>query len=303
MTVDFFKKIFREGNDVYYFNRWEAIFRFCKQDNEDLILMDEKEKVQLVLDEIGKREFGTIIKNYLIKKEKVKGQKSIEQILMDAFQEWTLSTILGKKYLVYDIETTGSLDDLSQMKFTLAYAMEPNDQHKMTYEYVSIDDLQEFVQKMLDFDGYIVGYNNIYFDNPVCIYNTNRTMEELQILNEKSIDLYVLIHTLTGKRMGLNKVSEALVGISKTLESGAEWEVLYQKYQESGEEKYLEELKQYCKNDVRMTALVLLYLMYFKKVFMEGEEVTFTLEDVISKANREIKESTAWGRMAQNIFE
>lgn len=128
-------------------------------------------------------------------------------------------------------------------------------------------------------------------------------MEDLQILNEKSIDLYVLIHTLTGKRMWLNKVSEALVGISKTLESGAEWEVLYQKYQESGEEKYLEDLKQYCKNDVRMTALVLLYLMYFKKIFMEGEEVTFTLEDVISKANREIKESTAGGRMAQNIFE
>lgn len=40
-----------------------------------------------------------------------------------------------------------------------------------------------------------------------------------------------------------------------------------------------------------MTALVLLYLMHFKKVFIEGEEVTFTLEDVISKANREIKEN------------
>lgn len=303
MTIDFFKKIFREGNDVYYFNRWEAVFRFCKEDNEDLILMDEKEKVQVVLDEVSKRSFQNIIKNYLIKKEKVKGQKSIEQILMDAFQEWTLSTILWKKYMVYDIETTGSLDDLSQMKFTVAYAMEPNEQHKMTYEYIGIENLQEFVQQMLDFDGYIVGYNNIYFDNPVCIFNTGRSEEDLQKLNEKSIDLYVLIHTLTGKRMGLNKVSEALVAVSKTLESGAEWEVLYQKYIESGDEKLLEELKQYCKNDVRMTALVLLYLMYFKKVFMEGEEVTFTLEDVVNKANREIKESTAWGRAAQNIFE
>ena len=49
--------------------------------------MDEKEKVQVVLDEVSKRSFQNIIKNYLIKKEKVKGQKSIEQILMDAFQE------------------------------------------------------------------------------------------------------------------------------------------------------------------------------------------------------------------------
>jgi hypothetical protein len=49
--------------------------------------MDEREKVQLLLDEQGKREFQSIIKNYLIKKEKIKGQKSIEHILMDSFQE------------------------------------------------------------------------------------------------------------------------------------------------------------------------------------------------------------------------
>ncbi|MEI8091274.1 MAG: hypothetical protein WCG98_03325 [bacterium] len=66
---------------------------------------------------------------------------------------------------------------------------------------------------------------------------------------------------------------------------------MYQKFIETGEEKYLEELKQYCKNDVRMTALVLLYLMHFKKVFMEGEEVTFSLEDIADKGNREIKET------------
>lgn len=290
MTTDFFKKIFREWDDVYYFSRWDAIFRFCKQANDDLILMDEKEKVQVVLDEQGKRDFQNIIKNYLIKKEKVKWQKSIEQLLMDAFQEGQFNALLGKKYLVYDIETTGSLDDLSQMKFTIGYAMQPNEQGKMIYEYVDQENLNDFVQKMLDFDGYIVWYNNIWFDNPVCMFNTHRDQKDLELLNSKSIDLYVLIHTLTGKRMWLNKVSEALVWVSKTLESGAEGEGLYQKFLETGEEKYLEELKQYCKNDVRMTALVLLYLMYFKKVFIEGEEVLFSIEDIINKSNRETKE-------------
>ena len=300
--MDFFKKIFKEGEDVYYFNRWEAIFRCSQLPNEDLVLMDEREKVQLVLDEQGKRDFQNVIKNYLIKKEKVNGQKSIENILLDAFQSGVLSNILGKSYLVYDIETIWSLDDLSQMKFTLAYSMEPNSQNKMTYEYIDPNNLDSFVQKMLDFDGYIVWYNNIWFDNPVCIFNTERWPEDLQKLNEKSIDLYVLIHALTGKRMWLNKVSEALVGVSKTLESGAEGEVLYQKYLESGDEKHLETLKQYCKNDVRMTALVLLYLMYYKKVFIEEEEITFTLEEVIEKANREIKEEKWWNSQ-QNIFE
>ena len=79
--------------------------------------------------------------------------------------------------------------------------MEANEQHKMTYEYIDEAGLETFVQKMLDWDGYIVGFNNIWFDNPVCIYNTGRSDEDLKCLNEKSIDLYVLIHALTGKRM------------------------------------------------------------------------------------------------------
>jgi hypothetical protein len=58
------------------------------------------------------------------------------------------------------------------MKFILAYSMEANEQHKMTYEYIDEEGLEAFVQKMLDWDGYIVGFNNIWFDNPVCIYNT-----------------------------------------------------------------------------------------------------------------------------------
>jgi hypothetical protein len=79
--------------------------------------------------------------------------------------------------------------------------MYPNDQNKMTYEYIDANNLNDFVQKMIDRDGYIVGFNNIRFDNPVCIYNTGKSEEDLQKLNEKSIDLYVLIHALTGKRM------------------------------------------------------------------------------------------------------
>jgi len=41
----------------------------------------------------------------------------------------------------------------------------------MKYEYIDQEGLKKFVEKMVNFDGYIVGYNNIGFDNPVCIYN------------------------------------------------------------------------------------------------------------------------------------
>jgi hypothetical protein len=42
------------------------------------------------------------------------------------------------------------------MKFILAYSMEANEYHKMTYEYIDEAGLAAFVQKMLDWDGYIV---------------------------------------------------------------------------------------------------------------------------------------------------
>jgi len=63
----------------------------------------------------------------------------------------------------------------------------------------------------------------------------------------------------------------------------------------------LEEFKRYCKNDVRMTALIFLYFMHFKKIFIEGEEVTFTLEDIIEKSCQEVK--TTSHMIGQNMFE
>jgi hypothetical protein len=161
----------------------------------------------------------------------------------------------------------------------------------MEYEYISQDNLADFVQKMIDFDWHIVWYNNIWFDNPVCVYNCGWTQAHLDEINKKTIDLYVFLNKLTGKRLWLNKVATALVGIQKTLESGAEWETLWKKYQETGETKYLEEFKIYCKNDVRMTALLMLYLLHFKKVFIEWEEKSFDEEDFLNLSNSTEKET------------
>jgi hypothetical protein len=61
----------------------------------------------------------------------------------------------------------------------------------MEYKYIGKEDLDEFVQMMIDFDGYIIGYNNIWFDNPVCIYNSTKNQHDIDILNNKTIDLFV----------------------------------------------------------------------------------------------------------------
>lgn len=298
-ATDLFKKIFKEGDEIYYISRWDFVFRF-QNAKEDFILMDEKEKIQVVLNEQEKRDFHNMLKNFILKKEKITGQKSIEQILLDEFHTGKYSTIWWKSYMVYDIETDTNIQNLKETRFLLAYAMHPTGENKMTYEYVSQEWLNDFVQKMLDFDGYIVGFNSIAFDNIVSVYNAWLSDDEIKRLNDKSIDLFLFVRAMTGKRLGLNKIAEALVNVTKTLTSGAEWEVLYKKYIEENDLEALEEFKKYCKNDVRMTMLIFLYFMHFKKLFIEGEEITFTLQDLIDKSHQEIK--TVNHAIGQNIF-
>ena len=300
MASDLFKKIFREWNEIYYMYRGDFTFRF-QNNNEEYVLMDEKEKVQVILDEQGKREFQGMVKNYILKKEKTNGQKSIEQILLDEFHTGKYSTIWWKNYMVYDIETDTNIENLKETKFLLAYAMHPTAGNKMTYEYISQEWLKDFVQKMLDFDWYIVGFNSIAFDNMVSVYNVEWSDDDIKKVNEKSIDLFLFVQAMTGKRLGLNKIAEALVNVSKTLTSWAEWEVLYKKYIEENDVEALEAFKRSCTNDVRMTMLIFLYFMHFKKLFIEGEEITFTLEDLEKQSRQEIKNTSHM--IGQNMFE
>ncbi len=300
VASDLFKKIFKEGKEIYYMNRGDFTFRFQNND-EEYVLMDEKEKIQVVLDDEGKREFQSLVKNFILKKEKITWQKSIEQILLDEFHTGKYSTIWWKNYMVYDIETDTNISNLKETKFFLAYAMHPTAGNKMTYEYIDQEWLKDFVKKMLNFDGYIVGFNSIAFDNMVSVYNVWWSDDDIKKLNEKSIDLFLFVRAMTGKRLWLNKIAEALVNVSKTLSSWTEWEVLYKKYRENNDLEALEEFKKYCKNDVRMTMLIFLYFMHFKKLFIEGEEITFTLEDLENKSHQEIKETNHM--VGQNMFE
>jgi hypothetical protein len=70
MPNDLFKKVFREGDEIYYMTRGDFTFRL-QNNNEEYSLMDEKQKIQIVLDEQGKREFQSMVKNFILKKEKI----------------------------------------------------------------------------------------------------------------------------------------------------------------------------------------------------------------------------------------
>lgn len=295
----FLKECFREGDEVYYYQRSDAIFRLSLA-NWILHIIDEVEKIELVLPVEKKGELNAMVNRYIHKKQKQSWQKTIEQILMDEFKTGKYSTILDKPYLVYDIETT-VVDDLKSAEYLLGYAMHPKGT-QMEYECVMKEDLRGFVDRMLEFDGYIVGFNQIWFDNPVSIYNVWYGQKEIDILNQKSIDLYVFFQHLTKKRIWLNKLSEALIGVTKTLSSGAEGEVLWKQYLETWDEKFLEEFKLYCKNDVRMTALVMFYFLHYKKIFIDGEEFTYTLEEFVNKSNHNAEKEEPASLQNQLLF-
>ena len=297
----FLKLALAEGDEVYYYFRSDVVFWLSKT-KEGVSFFDERDKIEVFCtgsDEISKLE--RMLLKFDAKKMAKNWQKTIEQILMDEFKTGKYSTILGKPYLVYDIETT-VVDDLKSAKYLLGYAMYPK-WDRMEYECVMQEDLKAYVDRMLAFDGYIVGFNQIWFDNPVSIYNVGYGQAEIDELNRKSIDLYVFFLHLTKKRIWLNKLSEALIGVTKTLSSGAEGEVLWKQYQESWNQELLEQFKEYCKNDVRMTTLVMFYFLHYQRIFHDGQEYTYTLQEFVDRSNHNQQDSSEEKNLQnQSIF-
>ncbi len=280
---DFFKIAFKEWNETLFFDRWNPIIRI-QLASDKIYIMDEVDSIQIQIPANDKSELNRLMIRFISKKQKQVWQRTIEQILMDNFVEWKFYSILWKPYIVYDIETSlisGEISGKNYPEYYLWFSMEESEPWKMTYSCIMKDGLADFVQKMLDFDGYIIWFNQIYFDNPVSIYNVWLTENEINILNQKSLDLYVFILQLTGRRMWLNRVSDNLIWLKKTLDSWADVEELRSERQASNDAKIFKKIQEYCKNDVRMTALVLLYLLHFQKVDIDQEEFTFDIEQFI----------------------
>ncbi len=300
---DFCKTVFKQWPSVYYYFRWQPQF-ICHKEENNYNFIDPQDSIEVIVNQENMSQFSQLFKRHLTKKSKKQDTQTIEQILMEEFSNGTFNTINDKPYIVYDIETDGEVFDVTQQKFIMAYAAQPWEDNKMKYEYVDQNNLKEFVQKLLEFDGYIVWYNNISFDNPVIIHNIDGNQEMIDKLNEKSLDLFTFLYHSIKKKIGLNKVASSLVWISKTLESWLEWSNLYKDYLKNGDVALLNKFKKYCKNDVKMTILVLLYFIHYKKLHIEWEEVSFTLDDLIQKwvtpLGKDIKQSNDENEKPQN---
>lgn len=278
----FIKDIFKESDSVYFFNWSHPTFRIIKEEDWNIKIFDEIEKIELSLNQDDINQVHNLLKNEKKLKTQIKSNKSILDTLFDSFSNWEFHTILDKPYIVYDIETTWNLSNLETVKFVMWYSfLSSDDEKKNWYKYISTNNLTKFVDFLINFDGYIVWYNNIYFDNPVVCYNLGYSQEKIDILNSKSLDLFLFIRNLTWKRIGLNKVSTSLVSLKKTLSSWLEWEELLKEYLKTGDEWLLSKVKRYCKNDVKMTLGVLLYFMKNKNINLDENSFEFEIDDLV----------------------
>lgn len=302
----------KQWNSVYHMMKQDYIWRTVFVDGiNSVIFFDEREKIELHADKDIIAKIGSLIKDTKKMSAQTKASQSIEDTLTKAFENGELTNIDGKDYLVYDIETSYASNDLRTMEFYLWYAYVVQG-GKGVYKYIDIDNLYKFLDFLKDFDGYIIWFNSLAFDNPVTLYSAlqlhwsfteEKYQELLWLLNKKSLDLFQFVRNITGKRIWLNKLSRALVGVWKTLESGKEWENLRKQYQE-WDEKSLKILKDYCKNDVKMTYLCLWYILYYKKLSLENEDCNYTIDEFIHLSNKESYNDVeiAESPMIQNIF-
>lgn len=264
---EFLKIATKEGPDVYYLREGNGYFRVSKKIDGTYIFTDEIEKIELAVDADGVNELHNLMKGEKKVQNIMKSNTSIQNTLDTEFAGGLHRTFLDKPYLVYDIETIRGTNDLKSHQLTVGYFL---DSTSASYKLITADNAQKFVDHMLAFDGYIVGFYNIGFDNPVMLYNTTFTPEDLDTLNRKSIDICFFVQNILGKRMGLNKLAEALVGAKKSLaDGGLEASKLYKEYLEDGDAKKMTALKKYCKQDVHMTHLLFLYLLKYQALFDE----------------------------------
>lgn len=290
---DYLNVVSKQWDTVYHMARQEFIWRTVfDRKSGNVTFFDEREKIELTVDK------GIIAKMTILLHDdkKLAQQKkksiSIEQSLEQAFAEGKLNTIADKNYLVYDIETSFTTNDLSKTVFYIGYAYVV-EHGEGTYRYIDRENIWKFLDYLVNFDGYIIGYNSLAFDNPVTVsqglvlsnrYSDDEYNRLLTIINEKSLDMFQFVRGLTGVRMGLNRLSRALVGVWKTLESGAESQRLREAYEE-WDNKSLQTLKEYCKNDVKMTYLSLRYILLHEELSLENEEYQYTIDDIISRGN------------------
>lgn len=297
-----------EQESVYIFDKSKPVLR-CYIIPDGYRFIDEQEKIELIVNTQELQTLHNMLKNTGALKAHQK-QNSILDDLLERFVTGDLQHIHEKPFLVYDIETTFTGSHISDQNFEMAYTIDSGEientsaaetastTKKLPYKYVNADSAKRLCDFLLNYEGYIIGYNQIGFDNPVLSYNAWYGQAEIDILNKKSIDPFLFLRKLTGRRMSLNNVASALISAWKTLSSWKEWEQLLNTRKKTGDKRMLEKVKRYCKNDVQITLWVFLYLLQYSTIQVDNTTYEYTRQQLITLGSA--ASATQWGSSKSN---
>lgn len=160
--------------------------------------------------------------------------------------------------IVFDIETIGNIASpnfVEEMQITVVGAYHyDTDEYKVYFE----QDLPELEKRLLEAD-LLVGFNNDHFDTPIL-----NKYYKLDLWSIASFDILKEFRSITGRRVGLNSIAGATLGMYKS-GSGADAMTLFT-------DGKLDELAEYCLDDVKLT----------KEVFEHGilqKHLNYTSKD------------------------
>lgn len=147
--------------------------------------------------------------------------------------------------LVFDIETIGNISSpnfVDEMEITVVgvYNYARNE-----YKTYFLEELSELESDLKQAD-LLVGFNNDHFDTPIL-----NKYYPFDLFSIASFDILREFRANTGKRLGLDAIAGMTLGFNKS-GTGANAMTLYQ-------EGKLEELAEYCLNDVKLTKEIFEY--------------------------------------------
>jgi uncharacterized protein YprB with RNaseH-like and TPR domain len=158
----------------------------------------------------------------------------------------------GRKIYVFDIETIGNIRSTNFVETMEITVVGLYSFHDGEYHAYFQDQLPVLAEELKDAEM-LIGYNNDHFDTPIL----NKYMP-FDLTSIASLDIMKELQQEIGHRVGLNSVAGATLGDYKSA-SGKEAMVMW-------EEGRLDELKQYCLDDVKLTKEVFDYAFTKKKL-------------------------------------
>ena len=177
-------------------------------------------------------------------------------------------------FLVFDLETQRSAEEvggwgyIKNMLYSVAVVWDSEKNNFFTYYENQFEDLF----KHLTCGFTVVGFNHAYFDYKVLSGYGKSSEEEKTILNsllkQKNTDILLHIKKKLGFRLRLAGVAQATLQTSKSADGLAalKW---YKEYKETGNQTKLQQIVDYCTQDVQVTRDLYLYGKKNKFIYYE----------------------------------